>query len=240
MAPLLASWLRHYDPIHRGWTPEGIANGVCATNGYSFPRVAGGYNLYRSAIAGGSGQAAAIVGAAGAKATAVDTFAWRPAAPSTSYAFALTAMGGGGVESDAAAPAVKVVFDEEGRPRAPRPNVPAGAAVRAVSSGRFEVTWRYSERDEETPPATFRVYSDGGGGIIDYGTPIGAVAYRLRGGTHRFISPAHPHGAEVAFAVRAVSAGGADDGNVVVCRAVAMAAGPVFLGGAFMDVIEAE
>jgi len=38
----------HYDPIHRGYTPRGIANGVTATGGWCFPRVlSGGYNLYR-------------------------------------------------------------------------------------------------------------------------------------------------------------------------------------------------
>ena len=31
MSDLLEKWLRHYDPIHRGWTPAGIANGAVTT-----------------------------------------------------------------------------------------------------------------------------------------------------------------------------------------------------------------
>jgi hypothetical protein len=116
MSDLLAKWLTHYDPIHRGWTPAGIANGVCATRGFAFPRVAGGYNLYRATEDDPAFSAAEIVGAAGARTTKIATFDWRPAAADSAYRFAIRSIGGGGVESPVGTPQCLVTFDDAGSP----------------------------------------------------------------------------------------------------------------------------
>ena len=44
---LLDKYIAATDSIRRGFTARGIANGLPITRGFSFPRIAGGYNLYR-------------------------------------------------------------------------------------------------------------------------------------------------------------------------------------------------
>jgi hypothetical protein len=223
MSEMLDKWLAHYDPIHRGWTPRGVANGVCATNGFAFPRVGGGYNLYRGAD--GAIDDGAPVGATGSKAQSITTFAWRRHQASNVYRYALRAIGGGGVESASSASMVTVDFDAAGDPAPLRPNSPGDLVVGPLAGGRIEVSWSYDARGEEASPSAFQVFSDGGSGAFDWETPIGAVAYRARAGRFRLVSGAHGHDCVVAFAVRAVTAA-ADDGNEVVKCARARAAEP--------------
>ena len=56
---LLAKHIAATDLIRRGFTARGMANGLLITRGFSFPRIAGGYNLYRGEDTGappGSGD----------------------------------------------------------------------------------------------------------------------------------------------------------------------------------------
>ena len=111
---LFGQWLAHYDTIHRGYTPSGIANGVTATGGWSFPRILGGYNLYRGTDGAESIAFGLPVGAAGREAGNISNFGWRPHAASTKYAYVVKAIGGGGVESEASHPARVAEFDANG------------------------------------------------------------------------------------------------------------------------------
>jgi len=237
---LLDRWLAHYDSIHRGWTPRGIANGVCATNGFAFPRLAGGYNLYRGVGALENVDTDVPVGAAGANASQLETFSWRPAAASTTYVHVIRSIGGGGVESPSGAQAVTVSFDAFGQPEGLKPNTPTSLAAAPQGGGRFEVSWRYVARDQETPPVEFRVYGDGGSGTVDFDSPLGAVPYRARRGQFRFITGEHAHGAVRSFAVRAVSEFGTTDGNTVVAGAWADAEGPPVHTSVFTETVDAE
>lgn len=222
---LLRQWLLHYDPLHRGYTPAGIANGVCAARGFSFPRVAGGYNLYRAAAEDLGFLNGEIAGAAGANASAIETFPWRPAAADSTYRFALRAVGGGGVES-ALSDNVLVDFDSASEPGAPRPNGAIDLAVTAKAGGILELSWGYPPEDEELPPIEFHIFSDGGSGDIDLDSPVGAVAYVPRAGRFRFLTGPFTHGAAVRFAVRAVAAGGGIGRVDATATGVADAAAP--------------
>lgn len=224
MTDLPTKWLAHYDPIHRGWTPHGIANGVCATNGFCFPRVAGGYNLYR--LTAGEGGDVVIVGSAGANAAVVETFAWRPGRAETAYTFELRSIGGGGVESVAGEGGVAVAFDADAAPESLRPNAPRDVSVSPTAGGCFIVRWRHVERGQEVAPVGFNIYSDSGTGTIDFESPIGAVPYRLRAIFFECTAGAFAHGAAVTFAVRAVAASGADDGQLRQAWGRAVAQGP--------------
>ena len=223
---LLTTWLRHYDPIHRGWTPAGIANGVCATSGFAFPRVRGGYNLYRGGTGGGAG-AETIVGAAGADAGTVRTFPWVTHGAEASYVYRLRAIGGGGVESDPNGTQAEVAFDADGAWVGPRPNPPSDLRALSVVGGAFEIRWRYADADEQVPPASFGVFSDGGTGTVDWGAPVGDVPYR-RGRFHFvWTSSGFAHGERVRWGVRAASAAGVTDGNECFVAAVAEGRTPV-------------
>ncbi len=211
---LLQCWLRYYDPIHLGWTPKGIANGVCATAGYFFPRIAGGYNL-RRAIGRVADDGDPIVGTAGCDAAVVRTFPWVRHAASEVYTYRLAAIGGGGVEDQTEEARALVAFDDVGRWVGYRPNAPADLRVCALSGGRFLVRWTYTEEGQQIEPLAFRVYHNNGGGAIDYDRPVGMVGYRRRQWHFAFTSAGFDHDTCVRWAVRAVSASGVEEQNVV-------------------------
>jgi hypothetical protein len=159
-------------------------------------------------------------------ATSVGNFGWRPHAASARYAYVVKAIGGGGVESEATHPARVAEFDASGELPGPRPNGPSELTVRSGAGGRFELLWVYPARHQEAAPATFRVYHDSGSGVVDYGTVVGTVPYR-RGRIHYgYRSAPFAHGTRRVWGVRAVTAEGVDDGNVLTARGVADAEAP--------------
>jgi len=223
---LFDKWLAHYDPIHRGYTPRGIANGVTATGGACFPRIGGGYNLYRGTDGTESIDFSLPVGAAGRVATSIKNFAWRPHAPSTRYLYVVKAIGGGGVESDASRPGRVAEFDAGGDLLGPRPNGPSELVVSPAAGGRFELRWVHASRFAEAVPAEFRVYHDNGTGTVDYATVVATVPYR-RGKVHyRYLSAGFAHGARRVWGVRAVTSAAVDDGNELSAMGWADAAAP--------------
>ncbi len=235
MASMLEKWLVHYDPIHRGWTPGGIANAVCATNGFTFPRVAGGYNLYRRTV--GSNDAE-IVGAAGANAKSIENFEWAAADVLADVAFELRSIGGGGVESAPSARGVNVKIDAAGEPSALKPNSPQRLKVARRAGGRFEVSWQYFERHEEATPELFRIYSDNSSGVIDYKNPIDEVAYVARQRHFQFVTDPHDHGETYLFAVRAVTVSGEQDDNEFSVEQWADAIPPASPQIVFSEIVE--
>lgn len=237
---LLSKWLAYYDPIHRGWTPKGIANGVSATRGFSFPRVAGGYNLYRGAPGADDIDFSAPVGASGAAAREIKTFSWRVHAPSTTYAYALRSVGGGGVESAASVAVGPVPFDVAGEPIGLIPNSVVNLATRSVSGGALEISFDYDPRGQEIAPIEFRIFGDDGSGSVDFGSPVGLVTYRARGRRYRFVTAPIAHGAVRSFAVRAVAADGTDDGSTETVAGVGDAVSPPVHPGIFTETVEAK
>ncbi|MCA9252831.1 MAG: hypothetical protein R3E58_14390 [Phycisphaerae bacterium] len=236
MSTLLACWLEHYDSIHRGWTPRGIANGVCATNGFAFPRVAGGYNLYRRDV---DAAFVEIVGASGAHADCVANFAWAAADALAAVRFELRSIGGGGVESAPSAIGVDVQFDETGEPNALKPNTPQDLSIKRRAEGRFELKWRYDERRQEAAPVSFAVFSDNGTGVVDYESAVGEVVYYPRQVGFSFLSDAFDHSVSVRFVVRAVAADGSHDGNTTSVMQWADATPPALPTVVLADVVEA-
>ncbi len=235
---LLNKWLTHYDPIHRGYTPMGIANGVSATLGWSFPRVAGGYNLYRG-VGSGAVDFDQPVGAVGANATAVANFSWRPHAVDTTYSYVLKSVGGGGVESLASQAAV-AAFDGVGGLLGPKPASPLSLDVTPGVGGRFVVSWVLDDRFGEATPTEFRVFHDNGSGTVDYATVVGQVSH-VRGRVHySFSSAAFAHGLRRVWGVRAVTSQGVDDGNVLAGFAWSDAVGPAAVEAVGLECLDEE
>ncbi len=207
---LLAGWLAHYDPIHRGWTIAGIANGVCATNGFCFARIRGGYNLRRTR----DGESAVeLVGAAGADARTVTTFPWVRHEAGAGYTYRLAAVGGGGVENNFLEVSARASFDAQGEWRGPRPNAPSDLNVTPIGGGRFLLRWVYSEGSQQVAPAEFRVYRGIGWSGVDYGQAVAVVPYRAGRPHGNWISQPFAHGTRVVWAVRAASAAGVEEDN---------------------------
>ena len=223
---LLSKWLTYWDPIHRGWTPLGIANGVCTTNGFFFPRIRGGYNLRR--YTGGTPDATApIVGAAGADTNTIKTFGWVIHEPGQSYVYRLTAVSGGGVENWRDEVVTVADFQVNGSWSGGRPNSPMDLRVTPAAGGKFLVRWTYASQGQVKAPAGFNVYTDGGSGEVDFGTVYRSVVYRVGELHYDTLSGSFPQGTRVGFAVRAeASSPVVEDTNGNIVFAWARASGP--------------
>lgn len=212
MATLLQKWLIHYDPIHRGWTPAGIANGVCCSCGYFFPRTSGGYNLWRK-IGDNPVASDPIVGAAGHDAQRIHTFPWIEHAAETTYTYALSAIGGGGIENMNNRSITEAAFDEHGLWRGTMPNAPADLAVESRTGGRFRIAWSYSRQGQQAQADRFRLYHNSGSGAVDYDTIVAEIPCKRSGLYYEYLSAAFEHGHTVTWCVRAVSTDNVEEGN---------------------------
>jgi hypothetical protein len=212
MITLLQRWLAHYDPIHRGWTPAGIANGVCATAGFFFPRVRGGYNL-RRAVDSVPDESDLIVGAAGADDQSIFTFNWVTHQASTHYGYRLTVISGGGVENFDDELIVRTEFDQNGDWVGLRPNSPGDLRVAPSASGKFVLRWTYTPQGQQAEPSTFRIYNNGVSGEIDFDNVVATVDYRMGSLHYSYESAAYEHGTCVKWAVRAASSAGVEEDN---------------------------
>lgn len=225
---LLQDWLGTYDPIHRGWTRAGIANGLTATNGFSFPRVRGGYNLYRTAA--GDPNSPVLVGAAGADAVEIQPFAWVSHDPSSEYMYRLVPVGGGGVENWTDITETAVWFDESGAWVGPLPNAPTDLQAIPLSMGRVAVRWSYFPHGEQTAPEGFHLYGNVGTDI-DYGSIAGSTPYQPGQVHYEFITLPQPDGIKLGWAVRAFAPSQQEEQNLnrvfVLTRRLGPPANPV-------------
>lgn len=209
---LLTKWLSHYDPIHRGWTRGGIANAVCATNGFFFPRIKGGYNLRRG-IGTAPDASSAIVGAAGSSAGAIRTFPWITHIANTTYLYRINSINGGGVEEWDTDVSAQTAFDHSAHWVGAVANGPGDLQVEPVVGGKFLLRWTYTRDGEQIEPGTFRIYNDNGTGTIDYGVVVATVTYRRGRFHYSYTSAAFAHETRIRWAVRAASAIGAEEKN---------------------------
>ncbi len=238
MSELLRKHLVHYDPVHLGLTRTGIANAMMLSLGFSFLRVAGGYNLYR-----GAEQKSAIdwdspVGAAAADATSIRNFPWISHAADEDWVYGVRAIGGGGVEEQTTHNCVRARFDGAGDLRDAVPNAPFALAAVPGSGGTLAVEWLYSAAGQEVAPSVFRVYHDNGTGTMDWVTPIGSVSYVAGVQAFSFATGAYSHGTRVQVGVRAESAAGDEETSTRTVTTTAIATPPAAL--AFVHAREAE
>jgi len=225
MRTLLQRWLDHYDPIHRGLTCAGIANGIIQTNGFFFPRIDGGYNLRRDMGAVPDADSP-IVGAAGADVATIHTFPWVTHAADTTYVYRITPINGGGAENMTDEVVCEVGFDSQDSWIGLRPNAPCDLRVTALCAGRFRLEWMYLREGEQAEPMEFHVYHNGGSGQVDFSQVVGIVPYR-RGRLHYdYTSDSFEHDTRVRWAVRAVSAAGTEETNAVVTSGRSIAHAP--------------
>lgn len=209
---LLTKWLAWYDPIHHGWTRLGIANGVCATNGFSFPRIRGGYNLYRTED-GVPSPYLEPAGSAGAEASTVRTFPWVSHYWETGYHYQLVPVGGGGVENWADEVVTSFVTNAIGDWNGRVPNSPTDLQIVPLSCGRFAVRWTYLPQGQDVEPAGFVLYTTHEG-VLEYGSVRGSVPYNPGRIHYEYITQSKPDGERVGWAVRAHSPDGYEENNM--------------------------
>ena len=240
MISQLTKWLRYFSPMFRGRFDFHIASttprrevwnqGLGLTGGRFWVRLAGGHDLRRtiSPVSGWKPSLSdALVGRSDGPSVTVTTFPWVDHAPGANYGYGLTVVGAGGVQDVAAAPVVRAIFDDEGALVGPAPNPARDLAVEPVAGGRFLLRWTYDERDEEVAPAAFRLFNDAGSpGAVNYDTVVATAPYRTRRGFFSWTSDAFADGTRMRWAVRAVSAEGAEGLESNVAFSVAAAAMP--------------
>lgn len=221
---LLAKWLIHYDPIHRGWTQSGIAHGACATCGFAFPRIRGGYCLRRR-VEGVPGLDDPIVGAAGYDATTIRTFSWVEHPSNTTHLYRLFPVGGGGVENTLDATTAEVAIEDLGGWRGRVPNAPTDLRLRPMSGGRFLLEWTYLPEGEAIAPSQFNIYTNEGD-QIEYGGVFDYVAYQVGRIHYQYVTNYRAHGERAMWAVRAHSVAYGEETNTRFVAALAQAQPP--------------
>jgi len=227
---LFERWLVHYDPIHHGVTPMGIAGGVRLRQGRGWCQPGGVTLLFVG------DTAAAIdlthpIGVAGPEAVSIAPRADIELAAGTHF-FQAVPYGPGGVAAvidPANRQIARVVYDENGA-TLPGPAAPRHLVAVAIAGGKFKLQWSYMPAPTRSQVASFRIYSDGGGGTVDYQTPIGTRAARLSlegEGEYAWTTPTgYDDGETILFAVRALGMNDVEEANTVQAAAVADDAAP--------------
>ncbi len=220
-------WFAVWHPLHLGFTADGHANAIGLSLGVFWVRHRGGHNLYRWSGNAEPVQTDRIVGTAAARATTVKTFPWITHEADTTYWYLLRTVGPGGVEETTTHQLRRVSFDASGAYLGQRPNPPERLRINCLFDGRFGLSWSYDPAGQEAPPSVFEVYNDAASpGTVDYATSVDSVPFEPGGVLYSWTSEPFADGTRVAWAVRARSAGGVLEENVVRLAAEADATGP--------------
>jgi len=164
-----------------------------------------GYDLYRGSGCGPESinyaEAFARVG------PAVREIQAEPLEAGTVHWFGIRPVDARVAESPITQSEARIELDASG---APVPDRPAGAlalGAQAMLLGAVRLTWRYRPGLTGVVPQVFRVFGDGGGGTIDYGSPLGEVAYEMGRVAYAATIEGLASGVEHQLAVRAVAQG---------------------------------
>lgn len=226
---LLTRFLATYDPIHRGWTPRGIALGLAVTGGFGTAKVRGGHALYMGVGEPGTRPSpdwSHAVGAVGPSCESPGTIRTWPGVvlpAEKALAFGVRAFSPGGAEEAGTRQVVRLETDAEGEPTPLVPNAPVQLVAVPRAGGSVLLTWRYDPRGEGAPVSRFRVYHDDGTGEM-----VAEALAEQRG--RAYLAGPYADGLTVTFRVRAVSAAGDEETNTQDVSAVAIASGPADLG----------
>ena len=217
---LLQRFLTWYDPLFGGFTPAGIAAGVDLLNGFGWCAPNGLAILFRGATAATIDQP---VGAAGPEADSIAPRSGVEIEPGVHF-FQAIPYGPGGYPAVVGSPqqVFRVVYGENGAVL-PVPPAPRHLRVMAIAGGCFKLQWTYLQAPSRPRAAKFNVYSDGGGGTVNYGTAVGAIDASLNlNGEYTWTGETeYSHRAAVKFGVRAETADGREEENTIVATGVA-------------------
>ena len=164
-----------------------------------------GYDLYRGS---GSGPESIDYAQAFARAgPGVREVQTEPLEAGTVHWFGIRPVDARGIESPITQSEARIERDASG---ARVPDRPAGAlaiGARAMPLGVVWLAWWYRPGITGVVPQAFRIFGDGGGGTIDYGSPLGEVAYEIGRVAYAATIEGLASGVEYQLAVRAVAQG---------------------------------
>jgi len=138
-------------------------------------------------------------------------------------------------ESPTAQNEVRMELDAQGEWVLDRPAGVLALSVRPAALGTAQLQWCYRVGRLGVVPQAFRIFGDGGTGVINYTAPLGEVPCRQGQNWYTWTSGQLEAGVEHQLAVRAVTAGGVWDEQPAVARVTPDATPP-----ASVDALEAE
>ncbi|MHC4646922.1 MAG: hypothetical protein ACYTBJ_15605 [Planctomycetota bacterium] len=170
--------------------------GTVLTLGWFWPQVGGCYVLYRGSSTYEI-EFENVLAVATLNAREISPPTYVQHSNGTTYFYVVRAVNGCGDEENTLSAAAKVVIDADGDLAKPQPNNILEARVKRTASNRVQFLWFYCPLDQQSPPACFKIYHDGGTGQIDYENPLAVIGYRgrrfyswesasLESGTHLF------------------------------------------------------
>jgi hypothetical protein len=183
-----------------------------------------GYNLYHAT--GPSPDAldyAQPWAHVGPGATQVETGALDAA---TVHWFAIRSVDAQGREMPTAQDEIRLELDDQSRRVSDRPGGVLAPSARPLPHGAVRLAWRYRVGLTGVVPRVFRIFSDGGGGLVNYGTPLGEVPYRNDLSAYAWTSGLLAGGVAQQLAVRAIAVGDIWDDQPAVVSVLPDAAAP--------------
>ena len=164
-----------------------------------------GYDLYR-----GSGSGPESINYAEAFAhvgPGVGEVQTEPLEAGTVHWFGIRPVDARGIESPITQSEARIELDVSGARVPDRPAGVLALEAQAMPLGVVRLAWRYRPGITGVVPQVFRIFGDGGGGMIDYGSPLGEVAYEMGRVAYAATVEGLASGIEHQLAVRAVTQG---------------------------------
>jgi hypothetical protein len=164
-----------------------------------------GYDLYRGSGAGPESiDYAQTFARAGPGVREVLT---EPLEAGTVHWFGIRPVDARGIESPITQSEARIELDVSGARVPDRPAGVLALEAQAMPLGVVRLAWRYRPGITGVVPRTFRIFGDGGGGTIDYGSPLGEVSFETGRVAYAATVEGLASSIEHQLAVRAVTQG---------------------------------
>lgn len=201
-------WLK--EALFAGQTSNAFKLGTVLALGWFWPRVGGCSVLYRGSSMG-SIDFANILTVDEADAGQISPPSYVQHNVISTYFYVVRRVNNCGDQEHTLSAAVKVSIDADGNLAQPQPNGIFGARVRQVAGNKIQLVWYYCPIEQQSAPACFKVYYDGGTGQVDYENPVTTIQYAGR----RFYSfeSAGLEAGEYLFCIRVEDAAGVENGS---------------------------
>jgi len=203
-------WLKQ--ALFNGMTAEAYKLGTNLTLGWFWARVGCCRVLYRG-LSMNSIDFGNILVVGEADATEISPPVYVAHKSGETYFYVVRCANTCGEEERTLGCAVMVALDGDGEPARPEPNDVFMLNAEQFSGNRVRLSWFYCPIEQQSEPAFFRIYFDGGTGVIDFENTLAAVEYRGRF-SYSYESDSLGPGRYL-FAVRAEDSAGTHDGS---CR----------------------
>jgi hypothetical protein len=194
-----------------------------------------GYNLYRATGDGPDALDYAEPCARVGPDVATADISWLEAG--AVHWFAVRPVDGQERESPVAQGEVRLELDAAGEQVPDRPAGAFAVSARAVRLGEARLEWGYRVGRLGVVPQTFRIFGDGGTGVINYAAPLAEVPYREEQLWYTWTSGPLAPGVEHQLAVRTATAAGIWDEQPAVARVTPDASPPAQVGAIEAEVI---